>query len=78
MSRSLIRGITQILPESIDASLFVSDLNLPTSQLADGANFVKKDCTVAFTAAHALVGFNLGNAGLKSRVLSQLALTTAN
>ncbi len=61
MPRSLIRGTTQILPQSIDNSLFVSGLALPTSQLAEGALFVKGNGTVAFTADQSMGGFKLTN-----------------
>ena len=46
-----IRGNVQIMAGTISADRFVSGLNLATSQLADGANFLKKDGTVAMTAA---------------------------
>jgi hypothetical protein len=55
MSQTLLRG-TQIMPGSIPASALVASLNLPSSQLADGANFLKKDGSVAMTSS-----FNAGN-----------------
>lgn len=50
MAHTLLRG-TQIQAGSIPASALVASLNLPSSQLADGANFLKKDGTVAMTAS---------------------------
>ena len=61
MAQSLIRGSTQILPASITAALFVASLNLPTNQLQDGASFIQRGGTVAFTAAQSMGGFNLTN-----------------
>lgn len=50
MSQTLLRG-TQIMPGSIPASALASSLNLPSSQLADGANFLKKDGSVQMTGS---------------------------
>lgn len=61
MSRSLIRGTSQILAQSIDNTLFVSNLALPTAQLAEGTLFVKSNGSVAFTADQSMGGFKLTN-----------------
>jgi len=55
-----IRG-TQILDGTITATSFVTGLNLPTSQLAEGANFLKRDGTVAMTAS-----LNMGSQRINS------------
>lgn len=57
MTQSFIRGSTQILPASITASLFAASLNLPTAQLQDGASFIQRNGTVAFTADQSAGGF---------------------
>lgn len=59
MSQSLIRGSTQILAASITADRFASSLNLPTSQLQDGALFIQRGGSVAFTADQSMGGFKL-------------------
>jgi len=59
LSQSLIRGSTQILDASINAAKFVSSLGLATSQLADGANFIQRGGTVAFTASQSMGNFSL-------------------
>jgi hypothetical protein len=63
MALTQLRGSTQILDASIPASKFVAGLNLETSQLADGANFITKGGTVAYTANQSLGGFLLTNVG---------------
>lgn len=64
MPANLIRGSTQILDASIPATKFVASLNLPTAQLQDGALFIKRDGTVAFTADQSFGGFKLTNVAL--------------
>ena len=49
MTATQIRGSTQIQSGTITADRFVSSLGLASSQLADGANFIKRDGSVAFT-----------------------------
>ena len=56
MTQTLIRGSTQIMAGTITADRFASSLNLPTSQLQDGAKFIKSDGTVAMLAP-----LNMGN-----------------
>jgi hypothetical protein len=59
MAQSLIRGSTQILDASITAAKFVASLNLATAQLQDGANFIQRGGSVAFTADQSMGGFKL-------------------
>ena len=59
--QTLIRGSTQIMDGSITAAQLVSGLNLPTSQLQDGAKFVKSDGSVAMLAP-----LNMGNFGINN------------
>ena len=63
MAVTQIRGSTQIMAATITADRFVASLNLPTSQLQDGALFVKKDGSVTFTADQSLGGFKITNLG---------------
>jgi hypothetical protein len=55
MAQTLLRG-TQIADGTITAAKLVSGLALASSQLADGANFLKKDGSVAMTSS-----FNAGS-----------------
>jgi hypothetical protein len=55
MAQTLLRG-TQIAAGTITAAQLVSGLALPSTQLADGANFLKKDGSVAMTSS-----FNAGS-----------------
>lgn len=55
MAQTLMRG-TQIQTGTIPASAFVTGLALSSTQLADGANFLKKDGSVAMTSS-----FNAGS-----------------
>lgn len=55
MAQTLMRG-TQITDGTITAAKLVSGLALPSTQLADGANFLKKDGSVAMTSS-----FNAGS-----------------
>lgn len=59
MAQSFIRGSTQILDASIPAVKFAASLNLATTQLQDGASFIQRTGTVAFTAAQSMGGFTL-------------------
>lgn len=63
MAQSLIRGSTQIMPGTIPASALVSSLNLPTSQLQDGASFIRSTGTVAMAASLSMGGFTITNLG---------------
>jgi hypothetical protein len=63
MAQTLIRGSTQILDASITAAKFVAGLNLASSQLADGTNFLKKDGSVVMTASFNAGGFAISNVG---------------
>jgi len=61
MSQTLIRGSTQIMPGTITSALLASTLNLPTSQLQEGAKFLKSDGTVPMTAAFNMANFGISN-----------------
>ena len=61
MTQTLIRGSTQIMPGTITSALLASSLNLPTSQLQDGAKFIKSDGTLAMAAALNMASFNINN-----------------
>lgn len=63
MAQTLIRGSTQILDGSIPWAKMASGAIIPTSSLADGANFVKRDGSVALTAAFAGGGQVYNNMG---------------
>lgn len=63
MAQTLIRGSTQIMAGTIPASAFVSGLNLPTSQLQDGASFIRSTGTVAMAASLSMGGFTITNVG---------------
>ena len=57
MAQMQIRGSTQIMDATVTAAKLVTSLNLATSQLADGALFIKKDGTVTLTASLNFGGF---------------------
>jgi hypothetical protein len=59
MPQTQIRGSTQIKDLSIPASKFVASLNLPTSQLQDGALFIKSDGSVPMAAALPMGNFKI-------------------
>lgn len=61
MTQTLIRGSTQIMAGTITADRFASSLALATSQLADGAKFVKSDGTVVMAAALNMGSFGINN-----------------
>lgn len=63
MAQSLIRGSTQIMAQSIPASALVSGLALPTSQLQDGASFIRSTGSVAMAASLSMGGFTITNLG---------------
>lgn len=64
MAQTLIRGSTQIMAGTIPASAFVSGLNLPTSQLQDGATFIRSTGTVAMAASLNMGGNTITNLGI--------------
>jgi hypothetical protein len=64
MAQTLIRGGSQIMAGSIPASALVSGLNLPTSQLQDGASFIRSTGTVAMAASLNMGGFSITNVGI--------------
>lgn len=64
MPQTQIRGTTQILDGSIPAVKLASGLNLATTQLADGALFIKSDGTVAMGAALNMGGFKITNSAI--------------
>lgn len=61
MAQTQIRGSTQIIDGTITLSKLVSNLALPTSQLADGVKLIMRDGSVTFTAAQSFGGFNITN-----------------
>jgi hypothetical protein len=63
MPQTLIRGATQIRPNSITWDRMSSGAIVPTASLVDGSNFLKRDGSVALTAALNLGGFEVTNAG---------------
>lgn len=63
MPATQIRGSTQILDGTITAAKLVSGLNLPTSQLQDGADFIRRTGSVAWTADQSHGGFKITNLG---------------
>jgi hypothetical protein len=56
-----IRGNTQIIAGTIYDAQIAASAAIASSKLADGANWIKKDGSVAFTAAQSLGGFKLTN-----------------
>lgn len=56
-----IRGNTQIINGTIYDAQIATTAAIASSKLADGANFVKKDGSVAFTADQSFGGFKLTN-----------------
>lgn len=64
MPPTLIRGSTQILDGSIPASKLSATLGLATAQLAEGALFLKRDGSVAYTANQAAGGFQITGLGI--------------
>jgi hypothetical protein len=77
MSQTRLRGSTQIMVGTITADRFVTGLNLATSQLADGAEFVKRGGTVAFTADQSVGGFKLTNLADATNAQDAVNLRTA-
>lgn len=63
MAQTLIRGGSQIMAGTIPASAFASSLNLPTSQLQDGASFIRSTGTVAMAASLNMGSFTITNLG---------------
>jgi hypothetical protein len=61
MPQSLIRGSTQILDGTIPLAKLVTGYSIPTANLVDGSNFIKRDGSVAFTAGQSMGGFALTN-----------------
>jgi hypothetical protein len=61
MAQTQIRGSTQIIDATIPATKLASSLNLPTSQLQDGALFIKSDGTVTMGASLNMGGFKIIN-----------------
>lgn len=62
MATTQIRGTTQIMAGTVPLSALVSGYSIPSGNLADGANFLKKDGTVTMTAALNFGGFLASNA----------------
>lgn len=61
MAQSLLRGSSQILDASIPLTKLVSGYSIPTANLAQGANFVQKDGSVAFAANQSMGNFKITN-----------------
>ena len=61
MATTKIRGNTQIIDNTITNAQINSAAAIATSKLADGANFIKKDGSVAFTADQSAGGFKITN-----------------
>lgn len=61
MAQTQIRGSTQILDGSIPLSKLAAGYSVPTGNLAEGAEFIKRGGTVAFTANQSMGGFLLTN-----------------
>ena len=61
MAQMQIRGNTQIMAGTITDAQISATAAIASSKLADGANWIKKDGTVAFTAAQSMGGFKLTN-----------------
>lgn len=62
MAQSLIRGSTQILSASVSWDRMAAGAIVPTSSLVDGANFLKRDGSVAITGTFNFGGFEAQNA----------------
>lgn len=58
-----IRGSTQIMAGTILDAQIAAGANIASSKLADGANWIKKDGSVTFTAAISHGGFAITNLG---------------
>lgn len=66
MAQTQINGGTQIKAGTITLDRLVSGYSIPTTNLADGANFLKKDGSVTLTGALNLGGFAPTNSGTPS------------
>ena len=63
MSSSKLNGATQIRPGTVPLSALVPNYAIPTANLADGANFLRKDGTITLTSAlnfGGTIGYNAG------------------
>lgn len=63
MATTKIRGNTQIIDGTIENAQIASSAAIASSKLADGANFIKKDGSVAFTADQSAGGNKITNVG---------------
>jgi len=61
MSQTQLNGANRILPGTITLDRLVSGYSVPTANLTDGANFVQRGGSVAFTADQSMGGFKLTN-----------------
>lgn len=77
MAVTQIRGSTQIMAATITADRFVASLNLPTSQLQDGATFIRSGGSVAFGADQSMGGFKLTSLADATNPQDALNLRTA-
>lgn len=77
MAQTQIRGSTQIIDGTITVAKLAATLNLPTNQLLEGADFIKRTGTVAFTANQSVGGFLLTNVADAVAVTDAVNLRTA-
>jgi hypothetical protein len=61
MTQTTINGGARITAGTITLDRLVAGYSIPTGNLADGANFIKRDGSVAFTADQSAGGFKLTN-----------------
>lgn len=66
MATTQIRGTTQIMSGTVPLSALVSGYSIPTGNLTDGANFLKRDGSVVMTALFDFGGFRASNAAAPS------------
>ncbi len=82
MARALIRGSSQILAESIFDAQIAAAANIATSKLADGAEFVQRDGSVALTGnldagGNRLTNLSAGTGNNDAVTLAQLESVAA-
>ena len=61
MATTSLNGALQVRAGTLPLSALVAGYSIPSANLADGANFLKKDGSVAMTASLNLGGFNATN-----------------
>lgn len=70
MARTMIHGAEQVQSGTIPWSAMASGAIVPSASLVDGGNFLKKDGTVAMTAAFSFGGFEATNAATPTAATS--------